>query len=46
MKQTLNDNIEICRKLCEADVRQMFQVANNGLEYCEFYVTLETLMKV
>lgn len=42
----MSGNIALCRKLSEAVIRQIYQVANSGIKYNEFYVTLEAVMKV
>ena len=42
----MTGNIDLCRKLSEADIRLLYQTANSGVEYNEYYVTLEAIIKV
>ena len=44
--QTVTGNIALCCKLSEADIRLVYQAANSGIEYNEYYVTLEAIIKV
>ena len=46
--QTLCGNPDLCRSLSEGDIRQIYSLAttDTNLEYCDFYSTLQTIMKV
>ena len=46
--KALCGNRDLCHKLSECDIRQIYSLATTitNLEYCDFYSTLQTIMKV